>query len=533
MRCRSRFAAAIAMSLTLVAVAHDVNATESRKQRVGARSENFVRQEALAREKVNNWTIGVAGGLLEGAPIRFAVEVARAVDAGDDLHVLPIVTRGPAENVESLLYLRGVDLAILNTDSLEQFKPLVPNIRQRISYVVNLFPSELHIFVRPEINSVEDLAGKKVNFNTPGTAAAYSGPLIFERLGVAVEKVFVPHQSAVEAMKKGDIAAVVFVKSKPVDAFAKARWEAGYKFLPVPYDKRFEDYYLPSTLTSADYPQLIPAGEKVSTIAVSTFLAAYSWPKDAARYPRAPKSQSRVPGPSPAGSLLLSRRREDADPVHLEEGRELGLRIRGAGVCTSNREVDQEEHALMHVGRCRRGEDAAAVEVPGDFVGHPFHAVDVEVGRHVWDRDLPLRLLVLPRLVGVKGHVERLQLVSIGLHDVDLGWPTLGGGEQPKGRPQPTPSGHAGPHLDVTVLEREAPVRRQHPGGVAITSRRAKSAFGHSLRADAQDAVVHEERVQRSEYRGIAVWARIDVVLEFSVAEVGAPAVRVVRLPSP
>ena len=296
MRCRSRIVAAIAMSLTLVAVAHDVNATESRKQRVGARSENLMRQEALAREKVNNWTIGVAGGLLEGAPIRFAVEVARAVDAGDDLHVLPIVTRGPAENVESLLYLRGVDLAVLNTDSLEQFKPLVPNIRQRISYVVNLFPSELHIFVRPEINSVEDLAGKKVNFNTPGTAAAYSGPLIFERLGVNVEKVFVPHQSAVEAMKKGDIAAVVFVTSKPVDAFAKARWEAGYKFLPVPYDKRFEDYYLPSTLTSADYPQLIPAGEKVSTIAVSTFLAAYSWPKDAARYPRVARFVDRLFG---------------------------------------------------------------------------------------------------------------------------------------------------------------------------------------------------------------------------------------------
>jgi hypothetical protein len=33
--------------------------------------------------------------------------------------------------------------------------------------------------VRPEIESLQDLAGKKVNFNTQGTAAAYSGPLIF------------------------------------------------------------------------------------------------------------------------------------------------------------------------------------------------------------------------------------------------------------------------------------------------------------------------------------------------------------------
>ena len=59
---------------------------------------------------------------------------------------------------------------------------MIPDIQKRVTYIVNLFPSELHIFVRPEIASLNDLKGKKVNFNTPGTAAAYSGPLIFERL---------------------------------------------------------------------------------------------------------------------------------------------------------------------------------------------------------------------------------------------------------------------------------------------------------------------------------------------------------------
>ena len=109
-------------------------------------------------------------------------------DDGDNLHVLPIVTRGPAENVEALLYSKGVDAAIVNSDALEQFKALVPNIRQRITYILSLFPSELHIFVRPEIKSLNDLKGKKVNFNTAGTAAAYSGPLIFEQLKLDVEK---------------------------------------------------------------------------------------------------------------------------------------------------------------------------------------------------------------------------------------------------------------------------------------------------------------------------------------------------------
>src|SRR3954469_14389722 len=52
--------------------------------------------ELPVRDKLNAWTVGLAGGLLEGAPIRFATEIARVVDDGDNLHVLPIVTRGPA-----------------------------------------------------------------------------------------------------------------------------------------------------------------------------------------------------------------------------------------------------------------------------------------------------------------------------------------------------------------------------------------------------------------------------------------------------
>ena len=100
---------------------------------------------------MNAWTVGVAGGLLEGAPIRLAAEIARVVDDGPNLHVLPVVTRGATENVNSLLYLRGIDAAIINSDVLEEYKSEVPDIQQRLAYVLNLFPSELHIFVRPEI----------------------------------------------------------------------------------------------------------------------------------------------------------------------------------------------------------------------------------------------------------------------------------------------------------------------------------------------------------------------------------------------
>jgi len=219
--------------------------------------------ESEIRERLNAGTIGLAGGLLEGAPIHFATEIARVVSDGGVTHVLPVVTRGPTENVNDLLYLRGIDVAIINSDSLEEYKSQVPQIQLRISYLLSLFPSELHIFVRPEIKSLSDLAGKKVNFNTQGTAAAYSGPLIFSRLGIDVDKMFIPHPVALEQMKRGEIAGIVFVTSKPVDAFAKGKWEDGFKFLPVEFGPKFERWQIwrarRSTSTRKEPLPLIPA----------------------------------------------------------------------------------------------------------------------------------------------------------------------------------------------------------------------------------------------------------------------------------
>jgi hypothetical protein len=59
--------------------------------------------------------------------------MARVVDDGDNLHVLPIVTRGPTENLNSLLYLRGIDLAITSADSLEEYKIQFPELRRHVA----------------------------------------------------------------------------------------------------------------------------------------------------------------------------------------------------------------------------------------------------------------------------------------------------------------------------------------------------------------------------------------------------------------
>jgi TRAP-type uncharacterized transport system substrate-binding protein len=244
--------------------------------------------DRASKERLNAWTLGLAAGRIEGAPLRFASELARVLDDGDNLRIVPMVTRGPFDNVFDLLYMRGVDMAIVYGDVLDYLKskPEFSVVSQRVTYLMSLFPSEVHVFVRPEIKSLSDLSGKVVNFNTTGTAAAFTGPIVFKLLGIDVKATFVPHSVAMEKMRQGsDVAATFWVSSKPLAAFLKGKFPAGFKFLPIPYTENLE-YYTPAYLENSDYPDLIAPGERIETVAVPAVLAVYDWPQSTDRYKR-------------------------------------------------------------------------------------------------------------------------------------------------------------------------------------------------------------------------------------------------------
>jgi len=243
--------------------------------------------EAELVAKVNNWTVGLAGGLPEGTFLRFAAEISRNLNFSDDLRVLSVVTPGATDNVKDLLYLKGMDIAITHADVFEHFRNVekIPNIEKRVHYISEMYISELHVLVRPEINSFKDLEGKKVSFHTPGAGPSVTGPILFQRLGVKVEPVYINNAIAYEKMKTGEIAALIHTVGKPNDLFTKSKNDSGFKFLAVPFDK-FEDYYVPSVFTAEDYPGYVPPGEKVETIGVQAVLAVYNWPRESDRFRR-------------------------------------------------------------------------------------------------------------------------------------------------------------------------------------------------------------------------------------------------------
>jgi TRAP-type uncharacterized transport system substrate-binding protein len=244
--------------------------------------------DADLRARKNQWTVGVAGGLLSGSNMTFADEMAQVLDDGDNLRILPIVTYGAASNLDDLLYLRGVDVAITQSDVFEYFRAerKTVNLEGRINYIIRLPTSELHVLARTDINSLADLRGKKVNFGPPGSASSLTGTIVFQRLGVQVEPTNYDNPLALQKLRSGEIAALIRGINKPIDFFAKIPANSGLHLVPIPFTKSFEDYYALGEFTSQEYPTLVPPGQVTDTIAVPAVLAVFNWQKNTDRYRR-------------------------------------------------------------------------------------------------------------------------------------------------------------------------------------------------------------------------------------------------------
>ena len=244
--------------------------------------------ENAVRQRKNNAVVGVAGGLLSGTYMKFADELAQVLDDGDKLRVLPIVTYGAASNLEDLLYLRGVDVAITQSDVFEYFRAQrkIANLEKRVNYIIRLPVSEMHVLARDEIKNIEDLRGKKVNFGPAGSASSLTGTIVFQRLGVQVEQVLLDNPTAMQKLNSGEISALVRVIGKPIDVFEKIPVNSGLHLISIPFSKTFADYYTVGELTRQDYPTLVTDTDHLDTIAVPAVLAVYNWPKGSNRYER-------------------------------------------------------------------------------------------------------------------------------------------------------------------------------------------------------------------------------------------------------
>ena len=124
-------------------------------------------QRQSTREMVGVGTVailtdGVAEPSSQGA--QAVNELAERLSEVGKIRVLPIAGRGAGANVRDLLYLRGIDLSILNSDVLAFLEETrqYPDALRRIRYVTHLFDQQVYLFARKEFNALENLRGRKL-----------------------------------------------------------------------------------------------------------------------------------------------------------------------------------------------------------------------------------------------------------------------------------------------------------------------------------------------------------------------------------
>ncbi|HEY8612938.1 MAG TPA: TAXI family TRAP transporter solute-binding subunit [Roseomonas sp.] len=236
--------------------------------------------------RANAGTVGVVSGGVDGTYIRIAADLASVLDDGDRLRVLPMVGRGSVQNISDIMFLRGVDIGIVQSDALAYVRSrgLFPGVNQMVQYIAKLYDEEVHILARREVARPQDLAGRPVNVDVAGSGTAMTASLIFDALGIAPQLTNDPQDVALDKLRRGEITALVYVAGKPARLFSGLGPDSGLHFLPLPMNPALIETYLPSRLDHEQYPGLVPADAPVDTLAVGAVMAVYAWTPGTERY---------------------------------------------------------------------------------------------------------------------------------------------------------------------------------------------------------------------------------------------------------
>jgi TRAP transporter TAXI family solute receptor len=238
-------------------------------------------------DRLNSNTVTIMTGTIAGTYVQFGADLASALDNGDQLRVLPIIGRGSVQGVADILFLKGVDLGIVRSDTLDYLekKGYANNIKKQFTFITKLYNEEMHVLAPKSINSLAELEGKTVAVDLPNGGTFVTSIIVFERLGIHPNFAYIEQRLAYEKLKKGEIDAMIWVQGKP-SKFTTTIKDENFHLLPVDYAKTLQADFLPAQLTSDDYPNVVPKGERIDTIAVPAVLAAYNWAPNTERYRR-------------------------------------------------------------------------------------------------------------------------------------------------------------------------------------------------------------------------------------------------------
>ncbi|NOJ49062.1 ABC transporter substrate-binding protein [Bradyrhizobium sp. WSM 1744] len=237
--------------------------------------------------QLNANTVSLMTGSFGSTYAQVGADLASVLDNGTNLRILPVMGRGSVQAVADILLLRGVDAGIVRKDTLAYLdrKDFAKDIRNQFVYVAKMFNEEMHVLAPKTITNMRELDGKTVVVDLPDSSTFVTAINVFERLGIRPHLIYQEPRLAVDMLRKGEVDAIVAIEGKPLQWLNQVN-DRNLHLVPVEYAKTLQEEYLPSKLSSADYPGLVPDGGYVETVAAEAVLASYNWAPNSDRYRR-------------------------------------------------------------------------------------------------------------------------------------------------------------------------------------------------------------------------------------------------------
>jgi uncharacterized protein len=232
--------------------------------------------ETLQR-RYNEGAVMMLGGYPGTSYFNLAHDMAAALAGSDDLRLIAVDAPGGIESLRDLQLLRGVDLALVPKNVLEYadaMGSLGPGLRERLTYLAQLYSEEVHILVGTGVSSVENLNGKKVAVPPEDGNAEFTARDLLRRLRINAEVVKVDAADAIDEVQSGTVAALVLVGGKPLRFVAGLPKDGGLRLLPLPSTQALGDSYSPGSLLADDYPALIAGEQSIETVSVGAVVVA-------------------------------------------------------------------------------------------------------------------------------------------------------------------------------------------------------------------------------------------------------------------
>src|SRR5438876_3417757 len=147
--------------------------------------------------------------------VQVAQDLANVINDSATRRIVQVVGRDSMQNLVDLRLLRGVDIAVIESDVLGAAKKQKANsgLENSLTYIAKLYNEELHVLAPLSVQNISDLEGKRVTFVTAG---ATTGSAIFDLLKIKTQASTDDLVPALHMLKIGQVAALVYVAGRPI-----------------------------------------------------------------------------------------------------------------------------------------------------------------------------------------------------------------------------------------------------------------------------------------------------------------------------